>query len=179
MALYGPFVQRDLTAQAGEDGAQPTQPGFFCITDPATFAAHADLLTPYKVDPQLPAQNVLSGDDPAAPAVTITLHFADMVTTQEVMAQVNAPDVVEPPPLPAEVPMYRVQIVVAQQGWTADVQAYIAALPEPEKTTAQILWDRGDNLVVASAFAQGFKASKGLTDAQFDALIAVAVNLQL
>jgi hypothetical protein len=89
---------------------------------------------------------------------------------------------VEPdPPAPpvAEVPMYRVKIVLAQQGMTAGVTSYIAGLSEPEKTIAQTLWDSAPNLVVQGAFALQVKAAMGLSDAQYEALINAALGLTL
>ena len=84
-----------------------------------------------------------------------------------------------PDPLPAEVPMYRVKIVLAQQGLTAGVAAYIAGLGEPAKTIAQTLWDSAPNLVVGGDFALQVKAGMGLTDEQYRSLINAAMALTL
>jgi hypothetical protein len=88
--------------------------------------------------------------------------------------------VADPPPtLPAEVPMYRVVIVLAQQGLTTAVTDYIAGLAEPEKTVAETLWNKAPNLVVQGAFALQVKAALGLTDDQYRTLIEAAVALEL
>lgn len=84
-----------------------------------------------------------------------------------------------PDPLPAEVPMYRVAIVLAQQGLTSAVTDYIAGLSEPEKTVAQTLWEKAPNLVVAGDFALQVKAALALSDEQYRTLIQAAVDLAL
>lgn len=84
-----------------------------------------------------------------------------------------------PPPSIAEVPMYRVKIVLAQQGLTSGVTDYIGGLSEPEKTIAQTLWDGAPNLVVQGDFALQVKGALGLTDAQYETLIQAALDLTL
>ena len=75
--------------------------------------------------------------------------------------------------------MYRVKIVLAQQGLTAGVTGYIAGLGEPAKTIAQTLWDSAPNLVVQGDFALQVKAAMGLSDEQYQALIDAALALPL
>lgn len=84
-----------------------------------------------------------------------------------------------PDPLPDEVPMYRVRIVLAQQGLTAGVNTYIAGLSGAQQIVAQELWANAPSLVVAGDFAMAAKAALGLTDAQYASLIQAAMDLAL
>ena len=84
-----------------------------------------------------------------------------------------------PDPLPVEVPMYRVKIVLAQQGLTAAVTAFMGSLPEPQKTIGQTLWDSAPSLVVLGDFALQVKAGIGLTDAQYAGLVQAAQAISL
>ena len=54
-----------------------------------------------------------------------------------------------------------------------------ATLPSDQQLVANVMWEDAPNLQVGGSFAQGFKAWEGLTDAQWDALIGLAVNLPL
>lgn len=177
MALYGPLAYTDSSATPDANGVRPTLPGAFCICEPATFTAFSQLLTPYRDNAPAHRQNTFAGD--VGGLVTVTLHFPDFGTAKEVMAQVNGPVAAAPSSLPDEVAMERVLIVMAHAGLRPTVAAFIASLPEPQKTDAQILLDHAPKLEVAGTFAQGFKAFAGLTDDQWGQLVALAVNLSL
>ena len=75
-----------------------------------------------------------------------------------------------PPTPPPELAPYQFRAMLALSGKQADLDAYIAALPDPQKTIAQAKLDysltfRRDNDLVLAA-----QQELGLTDAQLDAL---------
>lgn len=177
MALYGPLTYSNTQASPDAQGVRPVLPGAFCICEPATFAAHSALLTPYRDTLPEHLQNTFAGD--AAGLVTVTLHFPDFATAQEVMAQVNGPVSAPPADLPDQVPMERVLIVASRQGLLPLVAGFIASLPEPDRSDAQILFNHAPNFVVRSNFAMAFKAAVGLNDEQYAQLIAVAQHLAI
>lgn len=169
------------------DGQGADLAGYYAITDPRTFAEHEALLAPF-VTPLRPLQAVLAGDSAQAPVSTVPLHFADMITAQEVLAQVNAPAPVEAPSLPNEVAMYRIRLVMGMtastHGGTLEDRAgaFIASLPADQKYIANRLWNGPNpapNLQVDGSFAQGFKAFEGLSGVQWAQLISQAVNMPL
>ncbi|MDB5459529.1 MAG: hypothetical protein JWO72_1270 [Caulobacteraceae bacterium] len=49
------------------------------------------MLTPYRVTPVHPLQNVWAGDDPANPVETISLVFPDQTTTDAVKGKTVGP----------------------------------------------------------------------------------------
>ncbi|WP_337186574.1 hypothetical protein [Phenylobacterium sp.] len=79
-----------------------------------------------------------------------------------------------PPPLPAEVPMYKVRKFLAVQGLTQAVQDALEALPEPGRTLALIDYEYAPNLVVQSSLALGVKAALDLTDTQYAEMVHAA-----
>ena len=86
-------------------------------------------------------------------------------------------EVIPPPTLPTEVPMYKVRKLLITQGLLANVEAYLNGLPEPNKSLALVDWDYAPNLVVNSALALGAKAALGLTDETYEALVFAAAAL--
>lgn len=82
----------------------------------------------------------------------------------EVVAYLN------PPAPPPELAPYQFRAMLALSGKQAALDAYIAALPDPQKTIAQAKLDysltfRRDNDLVLAA-----QQALGLTDAQLDAM---------
>ena len=82
-----------------------------------------------------------------------------------------------PPPKPPELAPYQFRAMLALSGKQAALDAYIAALPDPQKTIAQAKLDysltfRRDNDLVLAA-----QQALGLTDAQLDALWTSAAQI--
>lgn len=82
-----------------------------------------------------------------------------------------------PPPPPPELAPYQFRAMLALSGKQAALDAYIAALPDPQKTIAQAKLDysltfRRDNDLVLAA-----QQALGLTDAQLDALWTSAAQI--
>jgi hypothetical protein len=80
------------------------------------------------------------------------------------------PAYVAPPAAPPDLLPYQFRAMLALSGKQAALDAYIAALPDPQKTIAQAKLDysltfRRDNDLVLAA-----QQALGLTDAQLDAL---------
>lgn len=76
-AIYGPFIV--MTHDAAGELTEVPAAGVHYTTDEAFFAATPDL-APYRVTPANPLQNVLAGDDRAAPVWTVALRFPDQAT---------------------------------------------------------------------------------------------------
>lgn len=89
MTLDGPL---SIYARDPVTGAllETLAPGVHYKTEPVTFAAFSALLTPYRVTPVHPLQNVWAGDDPAHPTETVALRFPDGATASAVIAQIGA-----------------------------------------------------------------------------------------
>lgn len=84
------------------------------------------------------------------------------------------------PPLPAvamSVSMRQAKLALHAGGHLAAVEAAIAALPEPQRTLAQIEWTSASVVERASATVALIAASAGLTESQLDALFAQAATL--
>ena len=190
MALAGPIPYVDRTAaptvHTGGDGSTwrtwPALPGVFYITDPATFARAAEALTPYRVEPALPLQGVLAGDDPAAPFATVTLRFPDAAAAAPIVAAVNAlppvpasPAVADPSPEPVrKTYLYRFKCALDTLGLLSIADALVAQAD----TQTKLYWGapgygggvpevlRTDPLLATMAAAMG--KSSADVDAVFD-----------
>jgi hypothetical protein len=82
-----------------------------------------------------------------------------------------------PPPKPPELAPYQFRAMLALSGKQAALDAFIAALPDPQKTIAQAKLDysltfRRDNDLVLAA-----QQALGLTDAELDALWTSAAQI--
>lgn len=78
---------------------------------------------------------------------------------------------IPPPPLPAEVPMYKVEPLLIQMGLLSQVEAALEALTGVEGEVARSKWRRAPNLVRADPLVQGMAAQLGF---DLDALILAA-----
>ena len=99
------------------------------------------------------------------------------MTQEEIDAHLNPSHHTLPPSVPASITMRQARLCLHKHGMLAGVQPAIDALPEPDRTAAQIEWDysaavereRGFVLVIAQAL--------GITDEQLDALFIEAATL--
>ena len=95
--LYGPFtiLTHNPDGSLGTTDAQgqwvpnAPAPGVHYTTDAASFAAAETVLGPYRAVHAWPLQNVLAGDDPAKPTMTVPLVFPDQATADAVIAQLD------------------------------------------------------------------------------------------
>lgn len=86
----------------------------------------------------------------------------------EVVADVQAPTVVT---------MRQARLALLSQGLLSNVDAAIAALPEPDKSAAQIEWEYSQTVERNRPFVQTLGAALGLDDSQLDALFVLAETL--
>jgi len=106
----------------------------------------------------------LLGSDPAS-------------TLQAMIDGTDLPPV--PPRVPREIPNWRCKAVLIQMGMIDQVEAIMAALPEPDRTIAQLAW-RGDGKVARrSKTVSGLSSALGLTDAQVDAMFVAADKIEV
>lgn len=88
---------------------------------------------------------------------------------------------VTPPPAPPSVPgsitMRQARLCLHKHGMLAGVQPAIDALPEPDKTAAQIEWDYSATVERDRGFVLTIAESLGLTDEQLDELFIEAATL--
>ena len=82
------------------------------------------------------------------------------------------------PPLP-DVPMYKVVHQLIEEGMLDQVNAYIAALPQPQQAVALNLFTRAPNLVASSSLPQAVQAALGKSDADYRTFVLAADALQI
>jgi hypothetical protein len=78
---------------------------------------------------------------------------------------------------PTELPMYKVRKYLIMSDLIANVEAFLNALPEPNKSLALVDWEYAPNLVVNSPLALGAKTALNLTDSQYVQFVIAANNL--
>ena len=78
---------------------------------------------------------------------------------------------------PQEVTMRQARLALLENGLLANVQPAINALPEPQRTQAQIEWDYSNGLERGNAFVATLGAALGLNAAGIDALFVQAAQL--
>ena len=82
-------------------------------------------------------------------------------------------------PVPQTVEMWRVRAVLTSQGKAADVDAAIAAMPQPAQTIVSTAWNYGNvierNSPTIASLAAVLKMSAAQVDALFIAANAIAV----
>lgn len=76
--------------------------------------------------------------------------------------------------VPQRIPRKYGRLALAQAGLLAGVPAVIAAMPEPDRTYAQLAWEDEEEWVRGNAFVTGLGAGLGLTEAQIDDLFRAA-----
>ncbi len=82
-----------------------------------------------------------------------------------------------PPVIPQSVTMRQARLALHASGLLASVQPAINALPEPQRTQAQIEWDYSNGLERGNAFVATLGAALGLNAAGIDALFVQAAQL--
>lgn len=81
------------------------------------------------------------------------------------------------PPVPQSVTMRQARLVLLGAGMLAQVEATIAALPEPDRTAATIEWEYSQEVQRHNGFVAMLGPMLGLDDGQLDALFIQAATL--
>ena len=82
------------------------------------------------------------------------------------------------PPVPQSVTMRQARLALLQSGMLDDVDAAIAAIPDPvQRKAAEIEWEYAQTVDRNSPFVQQLSAGLGLTDEQKDQLFRTASQL--
>lgn len=93
----------------------------------------------------------------------------------------NVADYIEPEPLPEPVPQKltarQARLALHSIGKLADVPAAIAALPEPQKTNAEIEWEYATYIERNNPFVAVLASALQLTDEQIDQLFIEGAKL--
>jgi hypothetical protein len=138
----------------------PPIPGSILLYDAADFsAACADTLDDH-------AARVLQllGNDPAA-------------TLQALIDGTNLP--APPPRVPREIANWRAKAVLTSMGMLPQVEAMLAALPEPQKTNVSTAWAGDARFARRGATVLSIAAALGLSDAQLDSMFIQAEALEI
>lgn len=83
----------------------------------------------------------------------------------------------DPPAVPDAVDMAQARLALLQSGLLAQVDAAIAALPEPQLSAARIEWEFRPRVTRDSPLVQQLSLALGLSDQQVDALFVLAASL--
>ena len=82
------------------------------------------------------------------------------------------------PPVPQSVTMRQARLALLGAGLLDDVDAAIAAIPDPtQRRAAEIEWEYAQTVDRTSAFTQQLAAGLGLTEQQLDSLFTQAAAL--
>jgi len=84
---------------------------------------------------------------------------------------------IPPPGVPQSVTMRQARLALHAAGLLAGVDAAIAAMPEPDKTQAQITWEFAATVDRQFGMVPALAAAMGMTDAQIDDLFIAAAKL--
>lgn len=82
-----------------------------------------------------------------------------------------------PTPIPAEVTMRQARLALHAAGLLEGVDAAIASLPEPDKTTAKIEWEYAQTVGRNSGLVPSLAAILGMAEEQIDQLFISAASL--
>lgn len=96
------------------------------------------------------------------------------MTDAEVHAHLNPP--LAPPSVPRSITMRQARLCLHKHGMLAGVQPAIDALPEPDRTAAQIEWEYS-SVVERQGFVLTIAQALGISDEQLDALFIEAATL--
>ncbi|HAF02028.1 MAG TPA: hypothetical protein DCG63_12135 [Methylophilaceae bacterium] len=99
--------------------------------------------------------------------VPYTQAEVDAVEAQIAQAQQNI----------VSVSMRQARLALFQSGYLTQVNAIIAAFPEPQRTAAQIEWEFAADVVKTSPLVAALKSALGLTDQQLTDLFVLASTL--
>lgn len=87
------------------------------------------------------------------------------------------PGVVVPNLVPSSVTMRQARLALLGAGKLDDVEAAIAALPEPQKTAAAIEWEYSNEVQRLNGFVSQLAPLLGMTEAEIDSLFIQAAAL--
>ncbi len=79
--------------------------------------------------------------------------------------------------VPQEVPLWAFRAVLTIQGIAPQVEGLINALPEPQKTVANVQWVYGNYIVRSHPLIQACGSQLGMTEAQIDEVFRAAATL--
>lgn len=82
-----------------------------------------------------------------------------------------------PAPVPQQVTMRQARLALHAAGLLEGVDAAIASLPEPNKTTAKIEWEYAQAVERNAGLVPSLAAALGMTEEQIDQLFISAANL--
>ena len=97
------------------------------------------------------------------------------MTDVEVHAHLNPP--LAPPSVPRSITMRQARLCLHKHGMLAGVHPVIDALPEPDRTAAQIEWDYSSVVERRQGFVLTIAQALGISDEQLDALFIEAATL--
>lgn len=84
-----------------------------------------------------------------------------------------------PPRVPREIPNWRCKAVLSQMGLLERVESIMSALPEPDRTIAQLAWHGDGRVARRGKTVLGLAAVLGLTDAQVDEMFVSAEGIEV
>jgi len=84
---------------------------------------------------------------------------------------------IPPPGVPQSVTMRQARLALHAAGLLAGVDAAIAAMPEPDKTQAQITWEFAATVDRQFGMVPALAAAMGMTETQIDDLFIAAFKL--
>lgn len=83
----------------------------------------------------------------------------------------------QPAPIPQEVSMRQARLALFNAGLLPQVDASIAAMPDPDKTIADIQWNHSGSVIRTNSLVSSLGAALGLSGAQLDQLFVSAQAL--
>ena len=97
--------------------------------------------------------------------------------TPEETAEIEARKIPGPVPAPSEITMRQARLALLGAGKLAAVGAAIAAMPEPQKSAANIEWEYSNTVQRHNGFVAALGPALGLTADQIDALFVAGSAL--